>query len=59
LFPSPLFVFSFVDWQIVFAVVKVAASVMDCTSEFLQLFAEMNGCNSDACRIIFSRGIKH
>jgi len=53
-FPQPLLVFSFVHWQIVFTVVKVAAFVMDCTSEFLQLFVEMNGCNSDACIIIFS-----
>jgi len=58
LFPLPLLVFSFV-WQIVFAVVKVAASVMHCASEFLQLFAEMDGCNSDVRIIIFSVRFKH
>jgi len=58
LFPLPLFVLSFV-WQIVFAVVKVAASVMHCASEFLQLFAEMDGCNSDVGIIILSGRFKH
>ena len=42
-----------------FAVVRVAASVMHCASEFLQLFAEMDGCNSDVHIIIFSRRFEH
>jgi len=59
-FPQPLLVFSFIHyWQIVFAAIKVASSVMDCASEFLKLFAAMDGCNSDVRIIIFSGQFQH